>query len=272
MVQPLLAPRLALAVAAALLAGCETTPRPGAAATAQVIAVPRTRAELGGGHARLHAALRSGVNRASAERGRLALAECAEPDAGERDGVRWHSATVLLPDGVPATPGTFLDLQDVATAPGTATRHHGRFLAPAPAPTGAEAIRSRYSQDADTRCRPPGMPEGRMRVRLHRAVAPWELDFALPELQRHERFGAQELAAGRVVLLSCQLKVMDGGDWYRPVWLARVPPGLELRVGQVVDLRAGATEDSKDVEPLAQVLGLAAHARAPGGNAVVRCR
>jgi hypothetical protein len=75
----------------------------------------------------------------------------------------------------------------------------------------------------------------------------------------------------RVVALACQLKVADRSDWNRPVWLARVPEGQRLQVGDVVRLRTGAAEHSKDVDPLAQVIGPAGGVAPSAGPGVVRC-
>lgn len=59
------------------LVGCETTPVVGAETQAQVLAVPRVRAQLGGDHTSLHAAVRAGVTPAEVASKRLVRGECA---------------------------------------------------------------------------------------------------------------------------------------------------------------------------------------------------
>jgi hypothetical protein len=257
-----------------VLAGCESTPRVGEVVTAQVTAQPRARAELTGGFTPLHAALRAGVVRADAERGRLVLAQCLEPDAGAPDGLRARVATLLLPEGVQAPPGALLDIDTLGGAHATDSRRHGRFVALAPASSAqAEpaAWRTVFGR-ARPLCRPPGLPEGRWRVQSTRTVAAWELGFAQAERARHDAFSDADFAAGRVLELRCQLKVLDGSDWTLMTWLARAAEGPPPPVGAVLRLRAGAEEGGDAPGPPAQVLGPAPGVAAPGGQAVVRCR
>jgi hypothetical protein len=258
--------------AATLLTGCESVPRPGDVVTAQVVAQPRSRAEIPAPFGALHAALRAGVERADAERGRLLSAQCLQPDTGARDGVRGRVATVLVPDGVPAPPGALLEIEIDAQV-GADARPHGRFagLAPATTPAAEPAAWARSFGRDRPLCRPAGLAEGRWRVQSGGPVAAWELGFARAELARHDSLGDAELAAGRVVQVSCRLKVVDGSDWTLVTWLARHPDGPALQVGDVVRLRAGADEGGGATGALAQVLGPAPGVRAPGGNAVVRC-
>jgi hypothetical protein len=264
-------PRLlaaAACAAAALLAGCQTTPPAGSVVTAQVLDVPRTRAGLKPLYADLHAAVLAGVTREDAARGRLVLGECAEPDGAAQGGLRFPLVTVVLPPGVQAQPGTLVDVGDVLSAAGASPRFHGRFRALGPPLTAETAVQSPFGDRLHARCDAAGRG---MRVQVRRAIHASEVDFARPEVRRHQGVRDEEFARGLVAIAACQLKVVDGADWYRPAWIARVPAGLELRPGQVVRLRTGAAESSTDTEPLAEVIGLDARNAPPGGNAVVRC-
>lgn len=263
--------RVAAVAALVLLSACETTPSVGATATAQVIAIPRSRADLPGSYGEVHAAVRAGVTRSSAERGRLVLGQCAERDPTAHRGVRWRSVTTVLPEGVAATRGTLVEIDQLVASPSDEGRHHGRFVAAGGTLDPAHAIPSSVSDEPGTVCRPGGLPGGRMRVRLHSPVPADAYDFGAAELRRQQQFSDAELAAGRVVTLACQLKVVDGSDWYKAGWIARMPEGLDLQVGDAVRVRAGAEDASKDVEPMTQVLALDATAAARR-NAVVRCR
>jgi hypothetical protein len=267
---------LALGVAV-LAAGCESIPAPGTTITAQVMEAPRTRAELAGGYGHLYPALRAGVTRADAQGGRLVIAQCGEPDTAVRDGVRWHVVTTVLPPALKPTPGLLLDVEvplapDPVTGATSTPRRHGVVVAAAAAPDPAQMVPSAVGDSLRPVCQPPGSATGRWRVQFSRTVAPWEIDFAVAELARRDRFGDAEIGAGRVVLVGCQLKVIDGADWNRPTWLARAPAGVAPRVGDIVRVRAGASEMGKDVEPLSEVLGPAPGVSAPQGLAVVRCR
>lgn len=273
---------LALGVGAACLpmAGCESIPAPGAQVQAEVVAIPKDRADLQGGFTHLHAALRAGVQRADAERDRLWLAQCVEPDAGAPGRVRSRTVTLLVPGplalGVAPGEGALVEIEALQGAHATDRHRHGRLTgveAPAgPAASDAPGWR-RDSGRLRPVCRPEGAAEGRWRVQLHRTVSAWEIDFAMAERARHESLTDAELAAGRVVVARCQLKVVDGSHWTRPSWIARLPQGQAARVGDLVQLRTGAEEAGRATAPLAQVLGPGlrqgvARPQAPG---VVRC-
>ncbi|QIM51276.1 hypothetical protein [Hydrogenophaga crocea] len=266
-------PMLLPLFAAALLAGCETAPRAGADTRAQVVEVLRERQALRDGHPELHPALRAGVTAQEMEAGRLVQGECAEPDATRPLGLRWTGVTALLPAGTAAAslaPGSVIEVRDPRPAwpvrpGGPPPAHlHGGFAGSAAGT--ADAART------PTLCHAAGLPGSVWRVRLRGAVPGWMHPFAQAGLQRLEAFSDDDFRAGRVLRLACQLKVVDGGDWYAPVWIARAPEGLPLRVGDVVRLRAGAEAQSKDAGPAAEVLARDSSASAPGGNAVVRCR
>lgn len=257
------------------LAGCESTPRPGATVHAQVLEQPRSRGELSGGSTSLHAALGAGVGRAEAERGRLWRAQCVEPDAASREGLRPRVATLLLPEGTAARPGALVEIDALQGDHPTDRHRHGRLVAvlaeAAPADNAEAAGWRRIFDRLRPLCRPDGVGDGRWRVQLLGAVTAWEVDFAQAERVRHGAFDAAEFEAGRVVVVACQLKMVDGGDWNRLRWLARVPAGPAPRVGDVVQLRVGAQEFSRDTEPIAEVLAPAPGVPRPPGTGVVRC-
>nr|MCU0942744.1 hypothetical protein [Hydrogenophaga sp.] len=112
---------------------------------------------------------------------------------------------------------------------------------------------------------------GQWRVKVVGPMSAWNFDFAQAALQRQAVLRDEDFAAGRVVRLGCQLKVVDGGDWYAPTWVARAPDAMALKPGDVVRLRAGAESESKDTGPPAEVLERWPAVKAPGGNALVRC-
>lgn len=263
---------VALLLAGFGLAGCESMPTPGQTVYAEVTALPRSRAELDGGFASLHAALQAGVSRRDAEQGRLLRAQCVDDDGAAPEGLRPRSATLLRPEGPAVAVGSVVEIEALQAAHAADRRRHGRLAAVLPPAPAADPAWRIYFGTPRPLCRPPGLPDGRWRVQVAGPVAAWEIDFATAEKARHERFDDAELAAGRIVRLSCQLKVIDGADWSRVTWLARLPAGLDARPGQVLRLRAGAEEAGRRVAPLAAVLGPAPDRDAPGGTAVVRCR
>lgn len=255
-----------LAATVAWLAGCQITPPIGSTTTVQVLSIPAQRSSLGGGYRDLHAALRAGVTRADVELGRLVLGECVEADpAGDGRQVPL-TVTTLLPAGMAwplATP------VDVVTASGVTpdvdgvrpTRQHGRFLGPAPGVVG----------DALPRCRLEGAGPGVMRVALRLRVQAWQHDFAAAELARHDRFSDSDFAARSVVEVGCRVEALGDKDFMRMRWFVRRPPDMILATGDVIRLRAGASEDSKEAGPPAQILGPAARPAAKSIATPVAC-
>ncbi len=249
-----------------LLAACETAPRVGAETTAQVLQVAPDRDSLRDGYPALHAALRAGVTRRDLEEARLVQGECGVPDAGRPGGTRWVSVTTLVPRGTALPQGSRIVVRDARSAwpgvePARASTLHGQFV--------------RVDDTAPTRttpaCHTNGQGGGAWHLRVHLTPPAWQHDFASAAFQRLDALRDEDFAAGRVLRLGCQLKVIDGGDWYAPQWVALAPRQLSLKVGDVVRLRAGAQMESKDVGPPAEVLARIDNVPAPAGNATVRC-
>ncbi|WP_288252161.1 hypothetical protein [uncultured Hydrogenophaga sp.] len=264
---------MTLALCAAL-AACETAPRAGSETQAQVLDVVTDRHALRDGHPELYAALRAGVTRRELDEGRLVEGECGVPDVAQPSGMRWHTVTVLLPPGVRLSRGTVADVHELRAAwpapdGGVPARLHGVYAGTATAL--GEAGATALGPHTGTRCHVPGAPAGQWRVTLRGPVPAWAFDFAAAGLRRLDALRDSDLAAGRVLRLGCQLKVLDGGDWYAPVWVATAPDRLRLAPGDVVRLRTGAEAGSKDAGPPAEVLERRTDVTAPGGNALVRC-
>jgi predicted small secreted protein len=287
---PLAAP-LAAAVVALLLSACQTTPAPGSDIRAQVHAVPLTRQALdhGADHGELHAALRAGATAADAAAQRVALASCALPEDGPDSGLsgraRLYTVTTVLPAGVSLQRGAVLQLK-VDGDPFSATRIDGRFpavhgrfvaLAPAGRPLDENTGVPWRLLPGDTprmlaRCQPAGGEPGLVLAAHFRTVRDDEMKFAAAEAARHAQFSDAELAAGRVVRLLCRLRMADGGEWHSPEFLARAPAGLPLKAGDVVRLRAGVDENSRQGGPVGQVLAREQAAGASPQRSGVDCR
>lgn len=260
----------ALVAMAVLVSACQTTPRAGSETRAQVTDLPAQREQLRGGYRHLHPALRDGVTRAELDAGRLVRGECAEPDPTQPQGRRWIGVTVLLPANSQAAPRTLIE---VDTRDASGPMRHGRYLGPLPALNATTGFATEPGSDRlAVWCHRPGVAARQvLQVVVRGTVQGWEHAFATAEWLRHDRFSDADFAAGRVAVVRCQLKMADGGNWHTPDWLARVPPGLRVGTGDVVRLRVGAEEGSRDSGPEPQVLARMDGESSPGGNAVVRC-
>lgn len=254
------------AVSLALLAGCSVGPSAGSVTQAQVISLPALRSSLGGGSRDLHAAVRTGVQRDDVAAGRLVRGDCVEPDPEAYGGRVSFTVTTLLPAG---TPWPVTSLVDVVTPAGVTpdavgarpTRQHGQFVAFASQPAGSDA----------PRCHPPGAAPGAMRVAVAVRYQTWQFDSAQAEVQRHDQFSDADFAARSVVELGCRVEAMGDKNFMQQRWFARRPPGLALAAGDTVRLRAGAAEGSKDVAPLAEILGPAPRPAGLGTATRVPC-
>jgi hypothetical protein len=257
------------AVAAALLVACQTTPSSGSDIRAQVHAVPLTRValDIGATHGPLHGAVRAGASEAQARAKRVVLAGCALPEPGTASGARLYTVTTVLPAGVTPVPGALLQLSvdgdpfSGVRVEGRFPAVHARFVAALPAPavlddrTGvAWRLKAGDPPSMEVRCRPVGGDAAQVQAAYFRAVGDSELLFATAEAARHAQFSDAELAAGQVVRVRCRLRMADGGAWHTPEFLARAPAGLSLQAGDVVRLRAGVDEGSRQGGPVGQVL------------------
>lgn len=250
-----------------MLAGCQVGPSAGSITQAQVISLPALRSSLGGGHRDLHAAVRAGVQRDDVAAGRLVRGECIEPDPQAYGGRMSFTVTTVLPAG---TPWPVASLVDVITPEGVTPdavgarplRQHGRFVAFAPDAAGSEP----------PRCHPPGAAPGAMRIAVSVRYQTWQFDFAEAELRRHDQFSDADFASRSVVELGCRVEAFGDKDFMQQRWFARLPPGMTLAAGDTVRLRAGAAEDSKDVAPLAEILGPAPRPAGLGLATRVPCR
>ena len=252
-----------------VLSACETTPSPGSDIRAQVHAVPLSRPALdrGADHGDLHAALRAGATAADAKAQRVVLAGCGLPEAGLEGSARLYTVTTVLPAGVALLRGAVLQLK-VDGDPFSTTRLEGRFpavhghfkaLAPAGQPLdGATGVPWRLKPgdkpELKVRCWPVGGEPGLVQVAYFRTVSESEMHFATAEAARHALFSDAELAAGRVVRVRCRLRMADGAEWHTPEFLARAPGITPLQPGDVVQLRAGVDEGSRQGGPVGLVL------------------
>lgn len=256
-------------IVAFVLSACQTTPSPGSDIRAQVHAVPLTRQALdrGASYGDLHAALRAGATAADATAKRVVLAGCGLPEAGPVGSARLYTVTTVLPAGVALERGAVLQLK-VDGDPFGASRLDGRFpavhghfksVAPAGQPldenTGVPwRLKPGDTPELQVRCWPVGGEPGLVQVAYFRTVSDSEMHFAAAEAARHVLFSDAELANGRVVRVRCRLRMVDGAEWHTPEFLARAPGQTPLQPGDVVRLRAGVDEGSRQGGPVGQVL------------------
>lgn len=243
------------------LAGCESLPASGQTIRVEVVAVPLARAQLPRRNAQLLPALDAGIPAEAVAAGRLVLATCSSGEDASRRTLR--SVVTLLPPGMAApVSGALLE---VARDAGELTRlgtveswHHlGRYLG-----SGAAALDERNgvrhvypdgSSRLDAHCDRPTR-SGATSARVFRIVSPVEYREAAAMRARHALAGDEELAAGRIAEVRCELQVIDGSNWRTPHWLVRLPPGTAVAKGEVIEVRAGASEDSDAAGPLSRYL------------------
>jgi len=88
-----------------------------------------------------------------------------------------------------------------------------------------------------------------MRVEVYSTATYWDYDFATAEALRNEQIEDRELEQRRIVIGECSPGV---DSW--AIWKVRLPPGLEVEVGDYLEAVAGSHEASRSLGPLSQAL------------------
>lgn len=219
------------------LAACQTTPDVGHTGRAVVYRLYQARNQLPTGQIPVELEAYS----TAIHDMRLINASCSEPDASAYAGRRNWQRLVLLPKRAIAMDGELIRIRrqsngaalpeqvfdyasKVVDAPDNAFLHYQYQ-------PGGKVYRSplcRFGSD--------GLPE---LLEVGSFVPGWQLDFSIAERTRSSQFSDTELAAGQVGGASCALRDVFGDVYYTPSWLFRAPPGMQLQVGDVVELRFG---------------------------------
>lgn len=220
-----------------LLASCESVPSPGRHILVQVLSVPSERRQLQV-HPGLSLALQRGVTRDEVKSGRLLSAGCYDEDQTHPKGTARRHGFVLIPDGVSVAPGDIIELaaEEADGKPLAYARFYGHYLKLAEAKD-SDYFPYQYAVSGRAfRCGAV-TPEGVMRLEVYSAVQYWDYDAAEAEALRNAQIQDRELEQGRIVIAECSPGV---DSWL--FWKARLPPGLNVRAGDYIEVIAGANE------------------------------
>ena len=84
-------------------------------------------------------------------------------------------------------------------------------------------------------------------------IPSFELDYSKAERARHRLFSDEELQKGQIGIGRCALKDTFGEVYYQPEWIFRVPVGMTIQKGDVVQVKLGEAEGSRQVGQLSEM-------------------
>jgi hypothetical protein len=236
---------------ALVLSACQTTPDQGGLGRVEVVQVPAKRSDMATNQ---QVAEQLEVYEKEIRQGRLIKVNCAYADATAAAGVAYWNGLALMPaagaykagavlriarNGSSALPEQVFDIEGEEQAPAA-----DRFISYSypQSKTSSRAVACEWG--------PGHLP---VRVQALDKVPAFELDFSRAERARHRQFTDAELASGRIGLGVCALRDLFGDVYYQPVWLFRVPEGLSIAKGEVVELQLGEAESSMGVGRISQM-------------------
>lgn len=243
---------MAFAVVTALaLSACQTTPDRGSLGRVEVVQVPAKRSDIS---ANQQVEERLEVYEAEIRQDRLIKVGCGTADPSAYAGVRYWRGLALLPKAGAVQEGAVLRIARNAALrlPDQVFEAGAEVQAPGP----GVFLTYRYPQSkTDSHavlCEwgPDGLP---LRVESLGRVPAFQLDFSKAERARHRQFSDADLAAGRIGLGVCALRDLFGDVYYQPGWLFRVPEGMAIARGEVVELQLAEVEGSMGVGKISQM-------------------
>jgi len=190
----------------------------------------------------LSLSLLRGVKRSDVTSGRLVLSHCyiqnETPLRTRRFGY------TLLPEGTKVMPHEIIEIEAEEAVGGDIPffRFFGRYVRGST----SSALDFFYNDTGGNlfRCGPVS-PSGGMRVEVISFANYWDYDFAQAEEVRNSKMNDEELRQGRIVVGECSPGI---DSW--AVWKVRLPPNMEVKVGDYIEAIAGSHENSVSEGPV----------------------
>jgi hypothetical protein len=260
-----------LHVLSILLAGCQTTPNQGSIGRVQVLDVPAQRQAL---HAHQQVREELEVFEAEIRQKQLVHVTCVIPDPGAYNGERQWNRLVILPKRGMVSEGDTINLQVMPDGPlkDQVFVFNARLQDPPAEAFYEYVVNGSKTVFRDLKCDigADGLP---LRVKVLRPIPVFELEYAKAERARHRQFADSDFTAGRVGIGSCSLRDTLGEVYYQPIWLFRIPGGIPVNIGDVVELLLGEAESGPGVGNVSQMVSVLGRGKDfPGdGHAAIYC-
>ena len=245
--------RLTIALVSAFfmtfLSSCAIMPSRGDRFVMVVTRIPTQRQHLQY-HPGLSLALKSGVTRETVTSGRLVISGCYDEKEIDSPGTGRRHGFSFIPEGVTVDKG---DVIEVAAEEAEGThfayaRFFGRYIKKYKT-NETEYFPYKYSVSGkEFRCGPVS-PDGVMLVEVYSTAKYWDYDLARAEGLRNDQIGDKELEQGRIAIGECSPGV---DSW--AIWKVRIPPGLDVKVGDYLEAIAGSYEASGSLGPISEAL------------------
>lgn len=236
---------------ALLLLGCQTTPNPGGLVRLEVTNVPNQRSDI---HENQQVDESLEIFSQEIQDGRLVKVRCGSPDANAYAGVKfWNGLLVLQKAGAiqrndTAPLGRLLleSMQGKVYATGAAHVDKSTVRTTQYQYSGSKTIFKVVQCAWDTLGNP-------IHVEVLDQVPSFELNFSKAERQRHRMFSNDDLLAGRIAIGQCALRLFTGEVYHQPVWIVRVPEGMQVQKGDVIEVKLGDEEGGGEANHLSEM-------------------
>lgn len=232
-----------------LLSACETMPSHGDRFVMVVTRIPTQRQQLQN-HPGLSLALKRGVSREDVKSGRLMVSGCSFEKEKDRPFVLIRHGFSLLPEGVKAERGEVIEItaEEADGTDGPYARFFGRYIRKYKV-NESDFFPYTYSVSGkEFRCGTVS-PNGEMLVEVYSAAKYWDYDLAKAEESRNGQIGVEELRVGRIAIGECSPGV---DSW--AIWKVRLPPHMDIKVGDYIEAIAGADEAPRSLGPISEAI------------------
>jgi len=232
-----------------LLSSCGAMPSRGDRVVMVVTRIPTQRQHLQY-HPGFSLALKRGISREDVTSGRLMVSGCSTETVIDSPGMGVRHGFSLLPEGVTVKPGEVIEIaaEEADGTDGAYARFFGRYIRKYSA-NESEYFPYKYSVSGkEFRCGTVSQ-NGVMRVEVYSAAKSWYYNLAKAEESRNSQIEDAELQHGRIAIGQC-----SSGVDSRATWKVRIPPHLDIKVGDYVEAIAGSNEASLSLGPISEAI------------------
>jgi hypothetical protein len=238
------------------LFGCQTTPHFGALARLEVTSVPHQRSEI---HENQQVDESLEIFSKEIHDGRLVKVRCGSPDSREYAGIKFWNGLLMLNKA-----GSIKQDETANLGRLLLESKQGKVFASNESSAGVANVQFAQYQYPGSQVQfkvvecqwnSSGNP---INVQVLDRVPSFELDFSKAERLRHRMFSDEDLLAGRIAIGQCSLRLFTGEVYHQPVWIVRVPEGINVRKNDVIEVKLGDEEgggEAKNLSEVTRILG-----------------
>lgn len=231
------------------LSGCWKMPSRGDRFVMVVTHIPTQRQDLQN-HPGLSLALKRGVSMEDVNSGRLIISGCSIEKGKDGVGGWGRHGFSLLPNEVSVERGEIIVIvaEEADGTDGEYARFFGRYAQKYIAKE-SDFFPDKHSVSGKAfRCGNVSA-SGEMLVEVYSSSKSWDYALAKAEEFRNSQISDKELKLGRIVIGECSPGV---DSW--AIWKVRIPPHLDIMVGDYIEAIAGAVEAPRSFGPISEAI------------------